>query len=575
MANSDFPCKATRYQNYNTCMMQVEPVAVQQYGERWSDRLTRQEIRRMCRAGVYAQGERHYKAGRVVNARTRGKAVEATVTGREECLVDLDDGGGGRLGCRCTCMYYLMYRAICEHIAAVLLHLADHLDEMLDEEEDDRDTVDYLMTIVPPERASAFLAGILVEYEDVRERFVAEFGLKGVRHPDAYSADLRRMFRRAAEPDGKVRQNLDFSERFGEARRTRDEGNADKAATMYRDISKVVSESMGVVEDPTGYYQDCFIEALECMAESIVRRGPPPELKREHISYLFERATDPEGARLAPYYRDALSTICTADGDLEFWLGLTAPLMPDGSGGTPAGGGREVVRMRAQILEALGRPGEALGLLGGLYLTDSGLCAMYLSMLRDGADQDRTAEAAAKAAAAFPDDPQVLDVARSLLEPGGAERASSLARLFGITGDWKYFFTLKRESGDWDGARKDLVGRLVSYKVPSRAVDVYIREAMYKEAMDLLESAGDLKMFASYRTSLAERYPERYLAAYGSRLVSFAESKAGKNHQELLKDHLTNLRAIPDGDDQYRETLNRIRKGGRGRRILREVLGRL
>ena len=550
-------------------------MAVQQYGERWSDRPTRSGIRGMCGSSVYAQGERHYKSGRVEDVRVRGNLVEATVIGRAESMVDIRDGGGGQLNCRCTCMYHMMYGGLCEHMAAVLLHLSDHLEEMLEEEEEDRDTVDYLMTIVPPERASAFLAGILTEYQDIREKFVAEFDLKGVRHPDAYLADLRRMFKRAAEPDGVVRQNLDFSERFGEARRTRDGGNAAGAAKIYRDISGVVSESMGIVEDPAGYYQDCFIEALECMVESIVREGPPPEPKREHISYLFERAADPENARLAPYYRDALGTICTADEDLEFWLGLTEPLMPDGSDGTLTDGGREMVRMRAQILKALGRPGEALELLEGLYLADSGLCVMYLSVLGDGADRGRTAETAIKAAAAFPDDPQVLDAIQPLLEPGGTERASALARLFGITGDWKYFFMLRRESGDWDRARGELVGSLISHKTPSRAVDVYIKEAMYQEAMDLLESAGDLAMFASYRTTLAKRYPERYLAAYAARLVSFAESKANKGHKERIKDHLANLRSIPGSEDQYRETLNRIRGGSRGRRILREVLGRL
>lgn len=550
-------------------------MAVQQYGERWSDKPTRTEIRRMCGSSTYARGETHYNSGRVVDARIRGKMVEAEVTGREAAVVEIREGSGDRLNCRCTCVYCMMYGAICEHIAAVLLYLSDHLDEMLEEEEDDRDTIDYLMTLVPPERASAFLARVLAEDGAARERFVDEFGLEGVRHPDAYSADLRRMFRRAAEPDGKVRQRLDFLEHFGEARRTRDGGNAARAAEMYRDISKVLSESMDVVEDPAGYYQDCFIEALECMAESIVREETPHDLRRDHISYLFERATDPEDARFAPYYRDALATICTADEDLEFWLELTTPLTPDGSAGAPADDVREVVRMRVQILKALGRPREALELLDGLYLTDSGFCVMYLSVLRGGADRDRTAEVAVKAAAAFPDDSQVLDAVLSLLKPGAAERASALVRLFGITGDQKYFVMIRRESGDWEKTREDLVRGLISQKMPALAIDIYIKEGMHKEAMDLLESAGDLGVFSLYRTSLAKRYPERYLAAYGSRLVSFAKSKTGKGHKERVKEHLSNLRAIPGSGDQYRETLNRIRNGGRGRRLLRDVLGRL
>ncbi len=551
--------------------------------EDWIARLTRSMIQDLCPAHVYKKGQSYYTSGRVRYVRLVEDTLHAVVTGRSDYTVAVRGDRTLGVNAGCTCPYSEYYYGACKHIVAAMIHLIENLEEILSDNETRVSTVKHMVTLVPPEKAVEFLTDVMIMDESVRQRFVDTFGLGHVRPVTNYKSSMDRLYSGAKGSDGKISHPLNFDRYFDNARASQSGGEFADAAKIYQTISEKISENMGAVDDSGRYYTDCFMEALDGMAESIIRNEMPAGKKHEHVSYLFEKLMEGRPVRFVPYYRSALETVCTTDEDTVF-LHDTIDSHLHADGPVPDGTMAEMVHMQADALERLTRTAELVSLLEEFYYLDSRLCVRYLGMLHNDDDDDDDAAAAAAAdpdqvlqaihdaTDAFPDNLGVMEAVLELYPETAPGYVSTLREMFVATGDWKYFFRIRGASCDWHADVEAVVMRFREKPDPGMAVNAYLKGSMADEAMNLLESIDDADLFAAYRTKLAPAYPGRYFAAYGTLIRRFAKSTTGRDHYARVCRHLASIKAIPGGDRSYGELILNIRRENSGRRVLLELI---
>ena len=511
-------------------------------------------------------------AGRIQSAYIKGNILQAVVSGSSRYRVEIKDAGIEGLVGDCSCPYSSRHYGICKHVVAVLMHLMDHMEEMLVEEDTREATIDYMIGKVPADRALKFLASMMIDDEEIRQRFIEKFGLENVRLQRDYRAEIDRMYRDAAEADGKVYSNLDFEGYFTNARESQHNGEMDSATRMFKDMSEIISERMIMVDDSDGYYTDCFIEALENMVESIIRERLPPEKKRDHIAYLLGRFVVETRPKFIPQYRSALENICTQKADLLYWQEQLAPHLKDmiGSDNMPKNA-VDLALMQTHILEELGDPNELASILAKFYHLDKKLCMRYLDALRH-INPSKARRAAQEVVEEYPEDTEIIEKAFGFYSKSSRGYSALLRRMFVMTGDWKHFFKLKEAARNWDAEMVNIVKECVKKSNPVRATEAYLKEDMVAEAMKLLESLDHIELYETFRTRLARRYPSRYFAAYGSKIIENARSKKNKKHYEGIQKHLISLKAIPGSETKYAEVENTIREENSTKRALLRVI---
>lgn len=539
-----------------------------QQSTRWSARPTRTGIRQASTPTSYDNGLSYYTAGRIQSAYIKGNVLQAVVAGSSKHRVEIKDAGLEGLVGDCTCSYNSKHYGICKHVVAVLMHLMDHLDEMLVEEDTRETTIKYMLSKISPQDALKFLTGVMMDDEDIRQQFIKRFGLEHIRLQRDYRAEIDRMYRDAAEADGKVYSNLDFEGYFTNARESQHAGEMDSATRMFRDMSEIISERMVMVDDSDGYYTDCFIEALENMVESLVRERLAPGQKREYIAYLLGRFVAEIRPKFIPQYRSALETICTQKEDLAYWQEQMSPHLDKlvGSENVPKNA-VDLVLMQAYVLGELKDDERLAALLAGFYHLDKKLCMMYLDAIRN-ISPAKARRAAQEAVEKYPDDTDVIERAFEFYSKSSRGYAVLLRRMFATTGDWKYFFMLKEVSKNWDIEVRSIVKECIKKSDRKKATEIYLREDMVAEAMNQLESWDDIDLFEAFRTRLARRYPSRYFAAYGARIVEEAGARQGKKHYERMQKHLISLKAVPGGETKYGDVCAAIKNKNPTKRAL-------
>ena len=523
--------------------------------QKWAARPNQEAIREICNAQSYARGKSYYAAGRVLSAYIDGNELYATVRGTTEYEVTAENRRDGSIGINCTCQYRYSYYSACKHIVAVMMHLSENFERMVDEAEHRKEIIDHMLTLVPPGKALKFLAESMDEDEALRQEFISKFNLENVHLEEDYKKEVDRAYFFEAESDGRILKPLSFERYFSGARKRWNGGEATEAAKAYKGMSESIAEHMDRVDDSSEYYTDCFIEALEAMAELMARDGFPADEKREHMSYLLERFMEGRPGGFAPHYRGALETACTTDEDFAHLHDLIGPHLQKG-------GSADLVRMQAGILKRLGRTAELESLLEEHRGLDRVLCSMYL----DAAEPENARRAATDAVGAFPGDALIMESALRHHPKDSPEYAAILADLFAATGDWRHFLKLREVSADWPADVERIAGKFLDASDPGMAVSTYVKGDLADGAMDLLESLGDIELLAEYRTRLARTYPGRYLAAYGSAIRSFARSRTGKDHYVRVRRHLEGIRTVPG--DGYGELLRLVRRENSNRRIL-------
>ena len=83
----------------------------------------------------FKRGQDYYKDGNIISANLVHKSINALVSGTEQYQVSIS-AHGKEMNQYCTCPY--SFEGICKHIVAVLLHTADHFEQMIQEEKKNR-----------------------------------------------------------------------------------------------------------------------------------------------------------------------------------------------------------------------------------------------------------------------------------------------------------------------------------------------------------------------------------------------------------------------------------------------------
>lgn len=532
-------------------------------GKSWEYFPNRQQIRRTCPQHVYDRAGDAVQNGEIESARMTGGTITIdTVSRNRTHAVVLTYGNDGTVYGDCNCSDGRK-NLWCWHYAAALLYAADHIGELKEGEEARAEAVDYFMANLPKARVLNFVSRHLRENPRFYDSFVEALRLQDVRIPRNYSKMMERIY--ADDRTGGEEDNVTFGRILKIAREERGSGGHREAARAYGSMAEHIIGNMKKVEDASGYYKDCAVEAIDSMVDSIICEDLKPDKKKPYIKYFFKRAVNTAYRAYWPQYTEALETICTEKGDMAGWLEMVDEGMSAGTG-APV----QMARMRAHILEGAGRWEEAADALSDHYAGDPDTCRRFVGILRH-VGGERALEDARKAVAAFRTDTAVMEEALPIFAGAGDEYQQLLMDLFESTGDWKYFFKIKEAAGDWGGTL-DRMSRNLAPKAPERAVEIYLKESMRQKAMDALERLDSHDTYAKYLSKLAKKFPDRYFESYGKNIRRLARARTGKDHYERVRVHLQNLLSIPGSEDRFGELVASIKSENPGRRALQKAL---
>jgi hypothetical protein len=528
----------------------------------WSYRPTREDVRNECDREEYRYGSKTYEEGGVLFAElSRGEIVAAVRGDYRIEVVHMDDNAGRY---RCSCRNSAWVDGHCRHVVAVLLYMAYSIEDIEDAEQIRLDATDTLLERVPPPDLRDFVADRLRNDPVMYSDFLKRFNISDTNIPRNYARLVENLY---GDNGDQIRGTVRFGRLFKVIQQRREMGMHAETTSAYRIMLESIHEHMSTFDDEQ-YYTDCLVEALEGMADSAAREDLPPDKKRGHISYLFAKCIDEWYGEYWPHYRTALEAICDTPADLEYWRSLVRDVLDaDPNPGMRAG----LHHMEAHILHATGSTGAALDLLSGHYSEDRDLCLKYAILLRH-AEPARARGAGEQILAEYPDDIDMIKELLPLYDDTSPAYPRMLGQIFVATGEWEYLSTLKRLSGDWPGTLKEMAGDLARSGRHERAVDMYLKEGMHPEAMDVAESANDIGIYEKYVGRLAKACPERYARAYGDKVKIFIKTRSARDHYENARRHLESIRGIPRSEAIFRKILNAIRAEHSRKPVLQEVL---
>ena len=175
-----------------------------------------------------------------------------------------------------------------------------------------------------------------------------------------------------------------------------------------------------------------------------------------------------------------------------------------------------------------------------------------------------------QALAAFDTDMHVIKEALPVFD-GTGEHQVWLRKLFEYTGEWSYFFSLREAADNWDETLEKMSRSLMAKK-PELAVDIYLKENMRQNAMNMLKLLNRTDMYSKYITKLGKKFTDQYLESYGHCIRLFAKSKTGRSHAEKVREHLETLRTLPEVDESFGKLLSTIISDNSRRRTIKEAL---
>ena len=462
---------------------------------------------------------------------------------------------------RCSCWMFHRTGGQCRHIIGVLLYMAYHMEDLEDAEQVRLDSADALLGKVPPEDLKRFVAGYIKNDPVMYDDFVRRFKLRNVSMPPNYKRLLKNMReKRDSHTGGMMR----FGRLFKKIRQRRDAGEHAETTSAYRTILEALS-TFDIEEYPE-YYADCLRAALHGMADSLAREDLPHDKKRGHIQYLFGMCLDEYNADYWPDCRRALEAVCDTPADLEYWKSLVSK--HSGKAGEPLASSMR--HMQAHILHTAGSLREALALLSEHYSKDRDLCLKYVRLLRD-ADPAQARRAGEGILGAYPDDVDVLKDLLYLHDDSGPAHAQILRRIFMNTGEWEYFFMLKKASGDWHDTLKEMSEDMQARNLHERAVDMYLKDGLHPQAMGVVDAANDVAVYEKYAPRLGKLYPEQYVRSYGDAVRDFILVRQARDHYHVVRRHLERIERMAS-KKEFRALVNGIKKEHMRKPVLQSVL---
>ena len=487
-----------------------------------------------------------YLVNDVLHAVVRGRSAEYKIKFREDELY--------KKSCRCS---EVSSWEMCSHEVAALTYFFQHEREVVDAEMARQDAICHFFRTIPKEQLGFFTTSELKNDISAYRRFVKQLGLENVWVPRNYSRVITYLY------DTKTRWSpkgiVDFGFYFDLVRRARDAGKHSEVTAAYRIMSEAIISSVQYTAN-TNNYEDAYLtEALDRMADSILREDCAS--KEQYIGYFYQRCNNTVWSRYLCIYRECLESICETENDLKYWESL---VKRDLSKYADKAVQAHLLLMHSYILQRLGDVQGAVESLSSRFLSDNDVALRYLSLL---SSVPHTPDPIHAILEAFPRDRDILKSGLKLLKISDSQRPAILFNLFVMTGDWELFGEMKSLSKDWSAT----LHRLSRTLHPSHlSVEVYVKEKMSAEATEILKSMDDPAMYKKFAARLSRGCQEAYFEMYGSCIKRFARSKTGVEHYHLVVEHLKRIRSIhPDGFDSL---LASIKSANRGRRALIRLL---
>ena len=524
----------------------------------WPYRPTREKIRNESERIEYGAGVKIYEGGDVRFIDMSRGEILAVVRG--EHRMEAVHMSHDPYAFRCSCWRFHRMSGNCRHIIGVLLYMAYHMDDLEDAEQVRLDSADVLLDKVPPQDLKRFVAGYLRNDPVMYDDFVKQFKLSGVSAPPNYEQLLKNMREKYHSHTGGM---LRFGRLFKKIRQRRDVGEYAETTSAYKTLLEALS-TFDVDDDPV-YYADCLRAALDGMADSLAREDMPHNKKREHIQYLFNMCLDESNSDYWPDCRRALEAVCDTPADLEYWESLVAQYS---NRAEPMAS--NMLHMQAHILHTAGSVRAALDLLSKHYTRDRELCLKYVRLLR-GADPARARRAGKGILKAYQDDIDILKDLLHLYDDSGPVYVRILRRIFMNTGEWEYFFMLKKASDDWEGTLKGISEDMQASNMYERAVDMYLKDGLHPQAMDVVVAAHDVAMYEKYASKLAKLYPEQYVDSYGNAVRDFVPMRMARDHYYAVRRHLERIERMA-GKKKFRALVDGIKKEHVKKPVLQSVL---
>lgn len=534
----------------------------------WAVTIASQDIRRDTTSDFYNVGLKLFKTNAVYNAILNNDKIVAQIDDvyGTNIVTLYDDIKNNEIDAECSCVFGNSY-IYCPHLVAALLHVSKNIGDLKDEEQLRKDTVDYSRNVIPQEKLLDFMSTQLLDDPQLYQIFLKQFNLENVRVPRNYMRIADHLYTGTTDM---INGHTNFTRIFDAAHEARTDNSYSEAASALDAISETIICKMDTVDDPERYYMDCAIEAIDSMADSILCEDLKLDQKQEYILSIFERAVNPTYEAYWKHYSDALETICTEKQDRTYWMGLVESEMKKKDSSSTA---VQLLRMQVYLFENDGRVEDAVKVLQDNYKIDMDMGLRFVRLLRhiDVSEARSTAKAVLTH---YRNDIRLVEEALPLFEGIPKDYGDLVQHLFMSTGEWKYFFALKDVADDWNGVLAHMAKALVG-SAPEQAVDMYLKEKMYTDALNTLKSINNPRFCSKYFSRLHKKFPVTYFEIYGGQVRHFAKSRVGKEHYEKVRDHLEKLRTIPKTDAQFQTLMRDIRKDNAGRPLLIRTIANL
>lgn len=534
--------------------------------EYWNTPMNLQDIKRNTSSDYYNIGHKLYKADAIFDIILSNHKILAQLEDSYGMsFVMVTDEGDGEIAAKCSCVFGNSY-TYCPHVVAVLLHVSKNLGDLKDQEQLRVDTVNYSMNTISQETLLNFISSELLNNPPLYQKFLKKFNLVNARIPRNYMRMADHLYTGTVDM---VKGHVNFTRIFDAAHDARLDESHTEAASALDAISETIIQKMDSVDDSDRYYMDCAMEAIDSMADTILCQDLKPDQKQKYILSVFKRAVDPAYKAYWMRYFDALKTICEEGQDRTYWEEAVESEMGQKN---DSGKTTQLLRMQIYLFENDGRIKEAVNVLKDNYKIDQDMGLQYVRLLRH-VDVTEARSAASAVLAHYKNDIRIVEESLPLFEDA-KDYGDLVQHLFVSTGEWKYFFRLKDAVKDWKGVLAQMA-KTLARSAPERAVEIYLKEKMYTDALDMLESLNKPSLCSKYFLRFYKKFPARYFKLYGGQIRRFAKARVGKEHYEKVRDHLKKLSTIPNTKEQFQNLLQDIRKDNAGRPLMIRTIAEL
>ena len=522
-------------------------------------------------------------------------------------VIDITDGN---LEFNCSCMS-MSYMHTCAHCVALLIYGANNLDKLIGDEQNRKKIINFYISKVSANQANDFLIHILNVRPLLINAFIKRYNLYDLQPPRDYAGELKR-FCNASLKNSKT---ADLSTHLLSISEMRDQDDSKNVAAIYKDVSEALRPMVDASIDTTGYYADCCIEAIENMAESVMREKFELKEKRKYIKFLIDEAVTVNNSKIIPYYRSALEMICNEPEDLVAWekmvISRIAKLDAErdkirASGKKPKPKPSSFIRsavqdiksktdkfvkkedarklgalqlshdiltgMHAHVLAQTNRVEQALSVLRPRAFESREVCITYLHILRSIDAKDEY-KGALDAVTVFPEDVQIINAVMDLFPLNSPQRVNLSIKAFKFTGEVGYLDEIKRNVDDWDAVFSDMIDNLAKQNL-DKAVEVCIKNGPIEKVINILENSNDVWMFKKYSKKVRKRNSELYAISYGKALVVFASGKSGKDHYIRVTEHLDTMSKMSVSESIIVDIITHIISKNKNKRLLVDMLKR-